>query len=162
MDEQKHASDVVVDNKKNEIGLENGREKDDMLIQKVDLVAVDDSFEMNKDKEKDDKESSRANCNDDDMISVKEKTQQTSNEFVSLDSKYDAYLLSLIKNLVGGEKVREWLIAGLGLREMEDVSISASSWQGPPFLIDPHARGLKLIRQMENNDKVVEIDANDG
>ena len=76
--------------------------------------------------------------------------------------KYDAYLLSLIKNLVGGHQVRQWLNLGMGMRLMENASISMVSWQRPPFLIDPHGRGLELIRRMEKNEKVVEIDVGDG
>ena len=76
--------------------------------------------------------------------------------------KYDAYLLSLIKSLVGGHQVRQWLNSGMGMRQMENASISMASWQRPPFLIDPHGRGLELVRRMEKNEKVVEIDVADG
>lgn len=92
-----------------------------------------------------------------------EKTRPLSSGLMSLSSpKYDAYLLSLIKNLVGGHQVRQWLNLGMGMRVMENASISIASWQRPPFVIDPHGRGLQLIRQMEKHEKVVEIDVADG
>lgn len=92
-----------------------------------------------------------------------EKPRPLSSGLVSLSSpKYDAYLLSLIKNLVGGHQVRQWLNLGMGMRVMENASISIASWQRPPFVIDPHGRGLELIRRMEKHEKVVEIDVGDG
>jgi hypothetical protein len=99
----------------------------------------------------------------DDVASMTEKTRRTSSGLLSLSSpKYDAYLLSLIKNLVGDHQVRQWLNFGMGMRVMENASISMASWQRPPFLIDPHGRGLELIRRMEKHEKVVEIDVGDG
>ena len=92
-----------------------------------------------------------------------EKTRPLSSGLTSLSSpKYDAYLLSLIRNLVGGHQVRQWLNLGMGMRVMENASISIASWQRPPFVIDPHGRGLELIRRMEKHEKVVEIDVSDG
>ena len=97
----------------------------------------------------------------DGVESMDEKTSHLS--ILSLSSpKYDAYLLSLIKNLVGGHQVRQWLNLGMGMRVMENASISMASWQRPPFLIDPHGRGLELIRRMEKHEKVIEIDVGDG
>ena len=92
-----------------------------------------------------------------------EKTRPLSSGLTSLSSpKYDAYLLSLIRNLVGGHQVRQWLNLGMGMRVMENASISIASWQRPPFVIDPHGKGLELIRRMEKHEKVVEIDVSDG
>ena len=92
-----------------------------------------------------------------------EKTRPLSSGLTSLSSpKYDAYLLSLIRNLVGGHQVRQWLNLGMGMRVMENASISIASWQRPPFVIDPHGRSLELIRRMEKHEKVVEIDVSDG
>ena len=92
-----------------------------------------------------------------------EKTRPLSSGLTSLSSpKYDAYLLSLIRNLVGGHQVRQWLNLGMGMRVIENASISIASWQRPPFVIDPHGRGLELIRRMEKHEKVVEIDVSDG
>lgn len=93
---------------------------------------------------------------------VNEKARRTSSQFRSLSSlKYDAYLLSLIKTLVGGHQVRQWLNLGMGMRVIENTSITLNSWQRPPFLIDPNGRGLELVRRMEKHQKVVEIDVGD-
>ena len=76
--------------------------------------------------------------------------------------KYDAYVLLLMKNLVGDDQMHEWLNMGMGLRLMENAIINLSSWQRPSFCIDPHGRGLDLIRKMENSERLVEIDVGDG
>ncbi|XP_064650622.1 uncharacterized protein LOC135502065 isoform X3 [Lineus longissimus] len=60
--------------------------------------------------------------------------------------EYNQYVRSLIMLIVGELKLYEWLKNDLGPRQIENASMIVSSWQRPPFLIDPCSEGIDWLR----------------
>ncbi|XP_022099208.1 dynein beta chain, ciliary-like [Acanthaster planci] len=73
-------------------------------------------------------------------------------------SDFGRYVQALVKLLVGERTLQEWMTRGLCLQQMENLAIQKSSWQRPPFLIDPHMAGVRWLRRMIHRSKLTNID----
>ncbi|XP_033641711.1 dynein beta chain, flagellar outer arm-like [Asterias rubens] len=71
---------------------------------------------------------------------------------------FTRYVQALIKLLVGESALQEWITKGLCLQDMENLAIQKSSWQRPPFLIDPHMEGVRWLRKVIHRRKLTNID----
>ena len=73
-------------------------------------------------------------------------------------TEYDSFVLAVLKLLLGENHVRRLVTKGMGPRKIENAVLSKSSWQRVPLLVDPHDKGLELIRIIEDGENLLEID----
>ncbi|XP_033103095.1 dynein heavy chain 9, axonemal-like [Anneissia japonica] len=71
---------------------------------------------------------------------------------------YRHYIHSLVKLLVGENTLQDWLTKGLSLQQIENAAIEESSWQRPPFLVDPNMNGIHWVRSKLKGQRLCTVD----
>ncbi|XP_078672103.1 uncharacterized protein LOC144911712 isoform X1 [Branchiostoma floridae x Branchiostoma belcheri] len=62
--------------------------------------------------------------------------------------EYNKYMGALVKLLVGGKQLQEWNTQGFSPHQIENMAILVSSWNRPPFLIDPHGDAVRWLKKV--------------
>ncbi|XP_071959570.1 uncharacterized protein [Antedon mediterranea] len=131
----------------------------------------DDTEKKDEEKEKtdDDKDNNKEEGEEDEkstFIAHEDKMMEAESQFAySADTvpqisptDYSYYIHSLVKLLVGENTLQDWITKGLSLQQIENAAIEESSWQRPPFLVDPNMTGIQWVRSKLRGQRLCTVD----